>query len=335
MYTDDDLNLAVEKGVFTDTSVKAFRDLHAQLKHSPAVDEENFRLIGGFNDIFIVIACALFLFSTAFALNAGTRIEFIGFAVTAGLSWYLAEIFVRQRKMALPAIFLLLSFVISVFFAISSLELLSEDFSISLGAIAAAIAAYIHWRHFKVAITIAACTACIVGIIASLIIGIFQQPENILLAAGFGCGLITFALAMYWDTSDTSRTTGKSDVAFWLHMLSAPLLIHPVFFSLGIFDGYENIFISFIAITLYFLITLLSVTIDRRAFMVSSLIYVLVALSQMFKSLGGVGTSLALTGLIMGGSLLMLSIYWHPIRKTILAYLPEQFRKYVPEIKQD
>ena len=63
MYSDEDLNTAVTEGIFSESAVEAFRDQVASVHGVPAVDEENFKLIGGFNDIFIVIACGLLLFS--------------------------------------------------------------------------------------------------------------------------------------------------------------------------------------------------------------------------------------------------------------------------------
>ena len=66
MYTDEDLNLAIEKNVLSADSVDAFRSMMSSSNNSSMVDEENFRLVGGFNDIFIVIACALLLFSSLF-----------------------------------------------------------------------------------------------------------------------------------------------------------------------------------------------------------------------------------------------------------------------------
>jgi hypothetical protein len=38
-------------------------------KNTNQVDEENFKLIGSFNDIFVVIACLLLLFSSGWVLN--------------------------------------------------------------------------------------------------------------------------------------------------------------------------------------------------------------------------------------------------------------------------
>jgi hypothetical protein len=34
--------------------------------------------------------------------------------------------------------------------------------------------------------------------------------------------------------------TYKSDVAFWLHLASAPLITHPIFGMLGVLDGNET-----------------------------------------------------------------------------------------------
>lgn len=65
MYTNEDLNNAITKGIFTEQSVNKFRSLVAGKNNLSAADEENFRLISGFNDIFVVIACLLLLASSA------------------------------------------------------------------------------------------------------------------------------------------------------------------------------------------------------------------------------------------------------------------------------
>jgi hypothetical protein len=40
------------------------------------------------------------------------------------------------------------------------------------------------------------------------------------------CGLAVFAVAMSYDLTDPERVTHRSDCAFWLHFLAAPLLVH-------------------------------------------------------------------------------------------------------------
>ncbi len=43
------------------------------------------------------------------------------------------------------------------------------------------------------------------------------------------CGFVVFAVAVFLDLHDRERQTVWSDCAFWLHVVSAPLLVHPLF----------------------------------------------------------------------------------------------------------
>ncbi len=335
MYTDEDLDFAVERGVFTASSVETFRDLLSSSKNSPAVDEENFRLIGGFNDIFIVIACYLLLFSSVWVLKSIN--DSLGLLVFTLLSWVLSEFFVLKRKMALPAIMLLLSFAGGFFSLAISLSIslfsLSEEVGLIVASVATAIAIYLHWLRFNVPITVAVGAVAGVAIIILVTKAVFPSVNDWLLVILFGCGLMVFIFAMYWDSSDTQRTTRRSDVAFWLHLLSAPLIIHPVFSTLGILNGNESLSSMAVVIALYLLMTLISIAIDRRAFMVSSLVYVLYALSTLLKDYGGVGYSFALTGVFMGAALLLLSAYWHRVRACLVIKLPGLMTMYLPKVK--
>ncbi|PKH05981.1 hypothetical protein [Moritella sp. Urea-trap-13] len=337
MYTDEDLNNAVDKGIFTASSVDEFRREQQSIKHVTIADEENIRLIGGFNDIFIVIACALLLFSSLWAVKSiDPR---LGFATFAVLSWALAEFFVLKRKMAFPAIMLLLAFIGGVFKL--SMEVFSalDQQAIIAATGASVIAAACHWRRFRVPITIAAGTAATIGFIVSSFVSTFTTPDmlNVLtdwiLVVIFACGILTFLFAMYWDASDRARVTNRTDTAFWLHLLSAPLIIHPVFLGVGILNGEEGISSIAIIVSLYLLMSLVSIIIDRRAFMVSSLVYVLYALSSLMSMYGDVGTNFAITGIAIGAALLLLSALWHPVRGKIVTLLPSVIKQLVPDAK--
>ena len=61
MYSESDLEAAVAPGVLTPAQAMSFRNFVAAGQHSPAVDEEHFRLLTGFNDIFVAIAAAILL----------------------------------------------------------------------------------------------------------------------------------------------------------------------------------------------------------------------------------------------------------------------------------
>jgi hypothetical protein len=113
MYTDEDLDVAVKAGIFSQQSVKKFRVHMGSVRNMSSVDDENFRLLTGFNDIFVVIASLLLLISATWV--AGALNNVFGPIVLSLLSWGLTEFFVLKRRMALPAIVLLLSFLGGIF----------------------------------------------------------------------------------------------------------------------------------------------------------------------------------------------------------------------------
>jgi len=330
MYTDEDLDSAVEQGIFSSKSVAQFRQQMSSSTQTPAVDEENFRLISGFNDIFVLIACMLLMFCAAWVL--GSSNEILGLLVYPVLSWGLAEFFVRKRKMALPAIVLLLSFVGGVFgFSQFAFNSLGDDVLIVATALSA-VAAYLHWRRFRVPITVAAGVAALFGFIIASSLYALPALKDWLMTMLFIAGLMTFAIAMIWDASDTKRLTHRSDVAFWLHLLSAPMIAHPVFNSLGILRGGESIDSMMIVIGLYVVMSVISIVVDRRAFMVSSLGYVLYAISKILEVYGDVGYSFAVTGVAIGAVLLLLSAFWRSTRVKVLALVPSSIQRYVPAV---
>ncbi len=325
MYNEDDLNSAVQAGVMSAQTADAFRAHVARLDHSPAVDEEHFRLITGFNDIFVVIACSLLLVSVNWI--GAEFAAWLGPLAAAGTAWGLAEFFVRQRRMALPAIVLLLAFVGYIFYAIYAVMGAENSYIASGGA---ALAAWCHWLRFRVPVTVAAGTAAVVGTMVSVSIVAWPQMQDYLPPFIFVAGVAVFALAMRWDTGDKLRLTRQSDVAFWLHLLAAPLLVHPVFSAVAFSDAPPSVIQGGVVLALYIAIALVSVAIDRRALMVSALAYVLYAFSSLLKIYGVVSLGFALTALCVGSTLLLLSAFWHPCRGFVLSMLPSTLVKRLP-----
>lgn len=116
MYSESDIDGAVEAGALSREAATALRAHVAGQRAMPAVDEESFRLLTGFNDIFVSIAAVLMLVATGWIGNMIRLLApehgpspFIGFAVAA-TAWGLAEYFTRERRMALPSIILLLAY---------------------------------------------------------------------------------------------------------------------------------------------------------------------------------------------------------------------------------
>ena len=332
MYTDDDLQQAVDNGIFSQSAVEQFRAHIHQRNNTHFADEENIKLITSFNDIFVVIACSLLLLSAGWVIQGFSA----GLAtlVVAALSWGLAAFFVLRRKMALPAIFLLMTFVGSVFASVSLFLLpdLRLEQVFMLAGFIGSIAAWLHWRRFKVPITVAAGVGTAVVFVVASMVSLFPAVRAYLMTLMFAGGMLVFLLAMRWDMADLKRVTGKSDVAFWLHLTAAPLIVHPVFSSLGIFEGNQSTLDLGLVLALYVVLTLVSLVIDRRAFMVSSLIYVLAALSELLDTYGLAGDSFAYVGVVIGFSLLLLSGFWHKARRVLVEALPQKLQARVPVV---
>lgn len=169
--------------------------------------------------------------------------------------------------------------------------------------------------------------------VVSLLVSIFPYLKDVVLYLVFLGGVMTFVIAMRWDSSDLNRITPKSDVAFWLHLVSAPMIVHPIFSNLGIFEGNESLASISVILILYIALIFVSLAIDRRAFMVSSLAYVLFALTTLLKKYGLAGDSFAFVGVFIGSSLLLLSGFWHKSRHHLVKYLPKYVQQRVPLIE--
>ncbi|MCB2066597.1 MAG: hypothetical protein KDE15_08170 [Erythrobacter sp.] len=342
MYSEQDLRDAVAAGAISDAAAHALRAHVARSRQMPVTDEENFRLVNSFNDIFVTIAAVLLLVAMAGIGNAIAP----GAAgvLIAAAAWGMAEFFTRRRRMALPSIVLLLAFVGGVVAA--PIQVLAETNIdgnerlvgvIGAGAfLAGAVAAWLHWRRFMVPITIAALAATTVATVIALIVtaigpGNIGSPDMVILPMVFVAGLGVFAFAMRWDMSDRTRETRRSDVAFWLHLLAAPMIAHPLFHWLGITEGDVVGLGGVLAVLgVYVLFGLVALAVDRRALLVSALAYVLFALSSLFGEYGMVELSVALTALVIGSALLMLSAFWPAIRGSLVGKLPGDLRERLP-----
>lgn len=376
MYSQEDLNSAVAAGAISAEAADALRAHTAAQRDALPADAEHFRLITGFNDIFVSIGVVIMLVAMgaigqAFGgviypapewsptVEAGwwmetreQRMMAQGVALSlaalfvAGTAWFLAEFFTRKRRMALPSIILLLAFVGGVMATLTGViigwlspqgdEQAALGFSLlAVSALITAGAAWLHWRRFMVPITIAAGTGAIAATAVLLLVAIIgpnaSNIETVILSLVFVAGLVIFAFAMRWDMSDPRRETRRSDVAFWLHLLAAPMIAHPIFALLGVTDG-DNIGAgaAVAVLAVYIAFGLIALAIDRRALLVSALAYVLIALAYLFREFGAVELTFALTALVIGSALLSLSALWTPIRRAVVKGLPGDMQARLP-----
>ncbi|GLK46268.1 MULTISPECIES: hypothetical protein [Novosphingobium] len=362
MYSEDDLQSAVSAEAISAEAADALRAHVATTRVVPMADEENIRLVTSFNDIFVGIACLLVIFSGVYAAGANDQRWWMAGLLVAMASWLMAEIFTRKRRMALPSIIVLASFVVGLGLFAGALvaEAMPEhrvpvyyefngerhtwhrmerypwqDAAIMLSAaIAAGVGALLHWLRFHVAITIAAGTGAVVLLLLSAIAWATGQAlaaNPVLAPAAFLCGLAVFAFAMRWDLSDRARRTQRADIAFWLHLLAAPLIAHSLFYWLGVLNGDDvtpghaaGVLVTYVAFALVALL------VDRRALLVSALIYVLAALNGLLRNAGTIEMNLAISTLFVGAALLALSVFWTPLRRALLTLAPESWRERLP-----
>ena len=338
MYSEADLESAVAAGILSPGAAASLRSHVSGLRATPMVDEENFRLISGFNDIFVAIAGILLLVGAAWI--GGEIHPALGGLAVALLSWGLAEYFTKQRRMALPSIIFLLAFVGGVF--ATSISLGSDGWIstsdridalfISASAAITVVAAYAHWHRFYVPITIAAGIAALAGVVIALLLAVAPGIEIAMNLILILIGLGVFLFAMRWDMQDPARTTRKSDVAFWLHLLAAPMIAHPIFVTLGLLNGDATVATALSVIALYVAMGIIALAIDRRALLVSALAYVVVAIIALFREFGAVSLNVALAIFVIGSALLLLSAFWQDARWMVVGLLPENLRQRLPHL---
>jgi len=332
------LQSAVEAGIISTDTAQA---LQAHIAQSAMVevtangvtsnpDEEQFRLVTGFNDIFVTIASILVLIAVAW-LGVVYQYVPVGFSI-AVTAWGLSEYFVRKRRMALPAIVLLLAFTGGMYigvYALTNYHLKhtfngEHQYLLILPALVTSFFTWIHWRRFKVPITVAA------GAIAFASMALTIAPISYITPLCFVVGILIFTWALFWDAQDTKRQTRKTDIAFWLHLAAAPMIVHPIFSGLNVLNGEVNSMQASLVLALYVLMGVISLVIDRRSLMVSALGYVLYTFTKLINQGQNIENSFAFTALIIGTSLLILSAYWHPLRRLVLRLLPSTLKSYLP-----
>jgi hypothetical protein len=344
-----ELEAAVAKGVIDRNAADSLTEFLVQNRNAASEpDEERLRLLTGFNDIFVTIGIALFLGALSYLLsNYGALASGAGVAIAA---WGLAEIFTKRKRMALPSIVLLVVFVATsagvshtLFAPVSSLFSIFHYGTLpglpyGLAAVAASI---LHWFRFRVPITIAAFAAGLASVVVAAIETfnsgfVFEHAPLVFIPIG----LAIFAVAMKFDMSDRNRVTQRTDIAFWLHLLAAPVMVHSIVYPLMAERSFStNTAIAILS--LFAVLSLVALTIDRRALLVSSLLYLGYASSQLltwwgvtsknFGSWSGVtAENQWLSILIVGGTVLVLSVAWQPLRRIVLGILPQSIRNLVP-----
>ncbi|WP_343232666.1 hypothetical protein [Microvirga antarctica] len=347
MISESSLTKAVERGILTADQLTQLQSL-AQTNGLPGndPDDEKLRFVTGFSDIFVTIGIGLF--ASAVAYFADTYGEPVRWAALAVVSWALAEFFTRRRRMALPSIVLLCLFAVAVFGAaylglnrLSSGDpwhesipfgvrnwrpaILTSAALITLGLVA------LHYWRFRLPITVAAGAAALAGVVVGLVFIVAPDfADRYAMVIILAAGLSIFTLAMRFDLSDPARITRRTDIAFWLHLLAAPMIVHPMIAILVLKDADFSASMALAILAIFVALGAIAVIVDRRAILVSGLAYAGIAFKTLITGVGLTDHAAAATLLVLGAFVLLLSAGWRPLRAFLLKLLPSGLARRLP-----
>lgn len=335
MLKQKDLEAAVAAGIISEQQADELNDFAAS-RHAArsfaAGRDERFRLLGGFNDFFVAIGVVLLASGIWFgaAKFSSAAIYLVGiFAL-----WALAEYLTAIRRLTAPSI--AISIFLAIFAAMAASGLTGSTIFTSGAALATAALHYLRFRFpFTLAVAAVAGLMCILSAVGlDLTAGNGASYQTIF----FFYGLALFAVAMWFDSSDTQRLTRRADKGFWLHLVAAPMIVHPlVRYVADRGQGNEGD-AALLVVLIAALLAFIAVLIDRRALVVVSLGYLGGAIAYGVSQLSGseeTGATATLTLLFLGTIIIVLGVGWHQIRYRLMQLLPiASFKFYLPPVKE-
>lgn len=340
MIESEDVEAAVARGLITRVQADGIAELARSRRGAgtgyASGEEGRFRLLGGFNDVFLFIGVGLFVGGLLVAVFLSGSIAVMS-AFAAGTVWLLAEVLTARMRLTLPSILLAAAFVLFValgvgatFGRIPTLQDFGIMATLSLPtaglwfAGSALVAATLFFWRFRVPFATLLIALSVLGIAFALLARRdITWPITYFSPTLLVAGIASFIVAMWYDASDPGRVTPRSDCAFWLHLLAAPLIVHTAMQGIAgerTFSGSYDVRSVLVAVAL---LALVAIIIDRRAILVAGLSYLAFAIAYTLQGLGhGASTTTMLTLLAVGAFVLLLGVGWRPLRRAVIGILP-------------
>lgn len=349
MFDKADLKAAVDAGALSADQATRFEAfLRTRSDPDRMLDPENLRFLANFNDVFLATGMAILVAGIAFlsanVFGSLTGVSKFTVMLTAlpvlAAAWGLAEYFCGRRRLLLPSMVLSMvicasaSAVVASFFLPGGVNLDFDDdtlpnFASIMGFSAfgaSALAALAVFLRFRLPFALFLVALSMAGVFYTAVAR-FGGDAHLLFGglAMLLAGLLTLAAALWLDARDPSRSSVSSDGAFWLHMAAAPqimfglrgLILGSNFAPGGPAD-------AAIMLGVLVLFGLFSLAVNRRALIVSGLISFATALWVLVDKVGGGDslTTLMLTALLVGGSIVLLGGGWKTARRGLLKLMP-------------
>ena len=317
-----------------------------------AVEEsESPRFVRGFHDILITIGVVAAIGGLSALVSSTAPLASAYVALVAVI--VLAEILIRRQRLALPA------FTLTVIYALAAVNIVWPFIDQLMGGRETAFAGVLilvaqpvvllpfYWRYrvpVALALVILAAIGAIYllllsGIAASIGAGnIFEERPLIAAITGLVFSLGLFAVAMWFDMADPQRITRRSDVAFWLHLGVAPMLLYSLYAVITLVTGGGSLLRgeagleeALIAMAVVAVLMAIGIVIDRRAFVTSGLISLGAAIVVLAREANiDMASFAALPVFAVGLVVLMLGIGWQRLRAAVLRVMPQALTTRVP-----
>lgn len=334
MLRAEDIAEAVKTGVITGEQATALEGIATARHRARAFAvgrEERFRLMGGFNDLFIAIGVLLL----GIALGSWP-------IVALPVMWGLAEYLTGKLKLVAPSI------LIVAMLAVLASFLAGPD-GVGFGFAPLLIVGLHYWRFrlpfslFVIALTGVWFALALVSVAAAKIGGMnADDGESVVRLAALLFGLGVFAWALSFDVSDPERLTRRADCGFWLHLIAAPLIVHSLASPLmshplwpGARAGIVDVTGPAVAVVvlLVFALSVVALIVDRRALLVAGLGYLGSALAYTLSKMAGSEPSHYITPTLvfLGVLIIVLGVGWRHIRAVLMSALSgEAWKRHFP-----
>ena len=354
MQTDTALEIAVARGVISEAQANAIRLIgreksapETELYRHEEADDEGFRFVTGFSDIFIALGIVILLSGI---IRTGLLESVGGTLLIGALCWGLSEIVATWQRRSLPSIVSAAGFVTfisaAVFAQIGSVQpasLFNEPDTVFLFThninwilpLLFLLSGLLYYWRFRLPFALFICALSFAAAVFTGLLNVLDtsQVSSAIIPALLGSGLAIFCTAFYFDAQDTERRTRLSDNAFWLHLVASPLIVHSIMWQSAIWlTGSERFStysldqaafpLSIVVLLIFVVLMVVALIINRRAMLVSSLIYVTLALTYLGSTTGGYASAASFVPIILGTGILSIGIGWQGLRRIIFRILP-------------
>ncbi len=337
----EDLDAAVAAGILDADQARKLSAFFADRRARDERDDERLLFLRSFQDIFLTIGVVLIPLGAGWWLGDPLMPNGPAALVTAAIALALAFVVVRRGRplpmMALAAVFVPATgfSLVPATTSLASQGILGEGTYLlwllapPLAAFVAALAYYALFRLPFVLGLAAGAAAVLVMTATTTFAPDFTQPATLVL------GLVLFATAMAFDVRDPGRGTRLSDIAFWIHLVAAPLLVHGAVQWLIDFEtDAVGLGQAFTILAVLAGLALLAVIVDRRAMLVSGLVYLGYALFTLLNEATGGGAEVAVVVMLIGVIVFGLATGWRSVRRLVLGRFPRRgLLTYLPPVE--